>query len=88
MFARPLFALGRRLTMLPQRHCQKNLDIMKLVQRKLEQISKEYTDLDKNLADGKSTNPNADRKRLNKLSSLVLLHEKVDACYKVPSQLT
>mgnify|MGYP007057234395 CR=1 FL=1 len=40
--------------------------------------------LDKKLADGKSTNPGSDRKHLNKLSSLVVLHEKVDACYKVP----
>jgi hypothetical protein len=84
MFARPLFAFGRRLTSLSRQHCQQNLDIMRLVQRKLAQVSDEYNLLDKKLADGKSTNPGSDRKHLNKLSSLVVLHEKVDACYKVP----
>lgn len=56
---------------------------MKLVRRKLAQINEEYYQLDQKLTDGKSSNPNSDRKRLNQLSSLVTLHERVDACYKV-----
>lgn len=57
---------------------------MKLVHRKLSHVCEEYNELDRKLIDGKSTNPNGDRKRLNQLSSMVVLHEKVDACYKVP----
>jgi hypothetical protein len=56
---------------------------MKLVHRKLAQINTEYKKLDEQLMDGLSKNPNGDRKRLNQLSSLMQLHEKVDACYKV-----